>query len=116
MLSCEPLCDAVHGATQDADSSSPVADARSTADRFAAFRAAFWKFLRPHTIRGTILGATAITSRALLENQQVGRGQGRGFRTEARTSIHLESVARLPAPHHEQRRPLSSAPDHYAPL
>ena len=62
----------MHGVMQDADSSSsPVADARSTADRFAAFRTAFWKFLRPHTIRGTILGATAVTSRALLENQQV---------------------------------------------
>jgi homogentisate solanesyltransferase len=33
----------------------------------ASFLAAFWKFLRPHTIRGTILGTTALTSRALLE-------------------------------------------------
>lgn len=30
--------------------------------------AAFWKFLRPHTIRGTILGTTAIVSCALMEN------------------------------------------------
>ena len=31
------------------------------------FLEAFWKFLRPHTIRGTILGASAVTARALLE-------------------------------------------------
>ena len=58
---------------QGADSSPPLMEARSAADRFAAFRTAFWKFLRPHTIRGTILGATAVTARALLENQQVHR-------------------------------------------
>lgn len=29
---------------------------------------AFWKFLRPHTIRGTILGSSAMVSRAVLEN------------------------------------------------
>ena len=72
--SCKPSRHAARDVPQDADSSSPVADTRSSADRFAAFRAAFWKFLRPHTIRGTILGATAVTARALLENQQVGRG------------------------------------------
>ena len=33
----------------------------------AAFRRAFWKFLRPHTIRGTILGSAAVTARALIE-------------------------------------------------
>jgi homogentisate solanesyltransferase len=38
-----------------------------TARSPAAFFAAFWKFLRPHTIRGTILGTTALTARALLE-------------------------------------------------
>ena len=32
-----------------------------------SFLEAFWKFLRPHTIRGTILGASAVTARALLE-------------------------------------------------
>lgn len=35
-----------------------------------SFQAAFWKFLRPHTIRGTILGTTAVVSKALMENQQ----------------------------------------------
>jgi hypothetical protein len=43
----------------------------STFDKVAAFRAAFWKFLRPHTIRGTILGATSVATRAALENQHV---------------------------------------------
>ncbi|CAE6916253.1 HST [Symbiodinium natans] len=31
---------------------------------------AFWKFLRPHTIRGTILGSSAMVSRAVIENGQ----------------------------------------------
>eukprot|EP00898_Chlorokybus_atmophyticus_P003066 jgi/Chlat1/3760/Chrsp259S03941 len=31
------------------------------------FAVAFWKFLRPHTIRGTLLGTTALTARALKE-------------------------------------------------
>ncbi|XP_068642807.1 homogentisate solanesyltransferase, chloroplastic-like [Aristolochia californica] len=29
---------------------------------------AFWRFLRPHTIRGTIFGSTAMLARALIEN------------------------------------------------
>ena len=35
------------------------------------FKNAFWKFLRPHTIRGTILGSLAVTSKALIENPQL---------------------------------------------
>eukprot|EP00747_Dinoflagellata_sp_TGD_P021027 gnl/TRDRNA2_/TRDRNA2_128214_c2_seq1.p1 gnl/TRDRNA2_/TRDRNA2_128214_c2~~gnl/TRDRNA2_/TRDRNA2_128214_c2_seq1.p1 ORF type:complete len:550 (+),score=94.96 gnl/TRDRNA2_/TRDRNA2_128214_c2_seq1:187-1650(+) len=35
------------------------------------FLGAFWKFLRPHTIRGTILGSFAVTARALIENPNV---------------------------------------------
>ncbi len=34
----------------------------------SSFIQAFWKFLRPHTIRGTILGSSAVTARALLES------------------------------------------------
>ncbi|KAJ4809290.1 Digeranylgeranylglyceryl phosphate synthase [Rhynchospora pubera] len=30
-----------------------------------------WRFLRPHTIRGTALGSLALVARALLENQQL---------------------------------------------
>lgn len=40
----------------------------SVAEQVVAFKRAFWKFLRPHTIRGTILGSIAVTSKALLEN------------------------------------------------
>lgn len=36
--------------------------------RLLGFINAFWKFLRPHTIRGTILGSLAVTSKAVLEN------------------------------------------------
>lgn len=38
------------------------------AERIMQFQIAFWKFLRPHTIRGTLLGTVALVSRALLEN------------------------------------------------
>lgn len=40
----------------------------SFSQKVVAFKNAFWKFLRPHTIRGTILGSMAVTSKALLEN------------------------------------------------
>ena len=40
----------------------------SFSEKVVAFKNAFWKFLRPHTIRGTILGSIAVTSKALLEN------------------------------------------------
>lgn len=43
----------------------------SPAQKLVAFKDAFWKFLRPHTIRGTILGSTAVTAIALLENTGV---------------------------------------------
>ncbi|GAU34432.1 hypothetical protein TSUD_393850 [Trifolium subterraneum] len=32
---------------------------------------AFWRFLRPHTIRGTALGSAALVSRALIENSNL---------------------------------------------
>lgn len=40
--------------------------------RVTAFQSAFWKFLRPHTIRGTILGSISVTARALIECPIVG--------------------------------------------
>ena len=43
----------------------------SAAQKVVAFKEAFWKFLRPHTIRGTILGSSAVTAIALLENTGV---------------------------------------------
>lgn len=46
-------------------------DGGSLGRRLLAFQQAFWKFLRPHTIRGTILGSIAVTARALLESPVV---------------------------------------------
>lgn len=43
----------------------------SAPQRLAAFADAFWKFLRPHTIRGTILGSAAVTAKAVLENSHL---------------------------------------------
>ncbi|XP_071724852.1 homogentisate solanesyltransferase, chloroplastic [Rutidosis leptorrhynchoides] len=37
-------------------------------DKITNFRDACWRFLRPHTIRGTALGSFALVSRALIEN------------------------------------------------
>nr|AKM76561.1 AT3G11945-like protein [Erodium gruinum] len=37
-------------------------------NKFSDFRDACWRFLRPHTIRGTALGSFALVSRALVEN------------------------------------------------
>ncbi|KAE9585320.1 putative homogentisate solanesyltransferase [Lupinus albus] len=38
------------------------------ADGVSEFKDACWRFLRPHTIRGTALGSTALVARALIEN------------------------------------------------
>ncbi|XP_043692471.1 homogentisate solanesyltransferase, chloroplastic [Telopea speciosissima] len=35
------------------------------------FKDAFWRFLRPHTIRGTALGSTALVARALIEHSSL---------------------------------------------
>ncbi|CAN6586656.1 unnamed protein product [Malus baccata var. baccata] len=35
------------------------------------FKDACWRFLRPHTIRGTVLGSTALVTRALIENSNL---------------------------------------------
>ncbi|KAH9674125.1 homogentisate solanesyltransferase [Citrus sinensis] len=37
-------------------------------NKLSAFRDACWRFLRPHTIRGTALGSVALVARALIEN------------------------------------------------
>jgi len=41
---------------------------KKLSDKVVSFKNAFWKFLRPHTIRGTILGSFAVTAKAILEN------------------------------------------------
>eukprot|EP00271_Cylindrocystis_brebissonii_P015698 TRINITY_DN38673_c0_g1_i1.p1 TRINITY_DN38673_c0_g1~~TRINITY_DN38673_c0_g1_i1.p1 ORF type:complete len:409 (+),score=56.38 TRINITY_DN38673_c0_g1_i1:178-1404(+) len=51
-------------------SSTDEAASVSLPQKVLQFQAAFWKFLRPHTIRGTVLGTVALVSRALLENPQ----------------------------------------------
>ncbi|ONH95705.1 hypothetical protein PRUPE_7G086500 [Prunus persica] len=39
--------------------------------RISDFKDACWRFLRPHTIRGTVLGSTALVTRALIENSNL---------------------------------------------
>ena len=50
------------------DFPNPAPAPLTLSEKIVAFKQAFWKFLRPHTIRGTILGSLAVTSKALLEN------------------------------------------------
>ncbi|CAA2974388.1 homogentisate solanesyltransferase, chloroplastic [Olea europaea subsp. europaea] len=37
-------------------------------NKVSQFKDAFWRFLRPHTIRGTALGSVSLVTRALVEN------------------------------------------------
>ncbi|KAL2464803.1 Homogentisate solanesyltransferase [Forsythia ovata] len=37
-------------------------------NKVSQFKDAFWRFLRPHTIRGTTLGSVSLVARALIEN------------------------------------------------
>mmetsp|Transcript_778 Transcript_778/g.1661 ORF Transcript_778/g.1661 Transcript_778/m.1661 type:complete len:414 (+) Transcript_778:103-1344(+) len=53
-----PLC---------AAASSDEEQVEEVSESGAGFLQAFWKFLRPHTIRGTILGSSAMVLRVLLE-------------------------------------------------
>uniref|UniRef100_A0A061SAB2 Homogentisate solanesyltransferase n=1 Tax=Tetraselmis sp. GSL018 TaxID=582737 RepID=A0A061SAB2_9CHLO len=43
---------------------------QSFSEKASALLGAFWKFLRPHTIRGTVLGTTMVVTRALLADPQ----------------------------------------------
>lgn len=45
-----------------AESSDPLLN------KVSQFKDAFWRFLRPHTIRGTALGSASLVTRALIEN------------------------------------------------
>ncbi|XP_023005777.1 homogentisate solanesyltransferase, chloroplastic-like isoform X1 [Cucurbita maxima] len=40
-------------------------------NNISAFRDACWRFLRPHTIRGTALGSLSLVTRALIENSHL---------------------------------------------
>ncbi|KAI4348826.1 hypothetical protein L6164_009501 [Bauhinia variegata] len=44
---------------------------RPVADKISDFKDACWRFLRPHTIRGTTLGSFALVARALIENSNL---------------------------------------------
>ncbi|CAK8571252.1 unnamed protein product [Lathyrus sativus] len=44
---------------------------RPFVDKVLDLKDAFWRFLRPHTIRGTALGSAALVSRALIENSNM---------------------------------------------
>ncbi|XP_047308903.1 homogentisate solanesyltransferase, chloroplastic [Impatiens glandulifera] len=40
-------------------------------NKISQFKDTFWRFLRPHTIRGTALGSISLVTRALIENPQL---------------------------------------------
>ena len=62
------MCRVVHVSASDAGAPSP--SRTSLQERLSAFLSAFWKFLRPHTIRGTVVGSISVTARALIENPE----------------------------------------------
>lgn len=45
-----------------------AAEPSPLSERFSEFKDTFWRFLRPHTIRGTALGSIALVAKALIEN------------------------------------------------
>ncbi|XP_050227466.1 homogentisate solanesyltransferase, chloroplastic [Mercurialis annua] len=45
-----------------------AAESEPVLNKISDFKNACWRFLRPHTIRGTALGSTALVARALIEN------------------------------------------------
>ncbi|KAL9237772.1 hypothetical protein vseg_012280 [Gypsophila vaccaria] len=61
-----------------------AADSAPSINKISEFRDAFWRFLRPHTIRGTTLGSCALVVRALIENPNL-----------IRWSLVLKAVAGL---------------------
>lgn len=54
--------------TGKSDDAVPPGDASTEAFNLGTFLDSAWKFTRPHTIRGTLLGTTALVTKALLEN------------------------------------------------
>ena len=69
---CQRLvCTAAPAAGAAGDGMAAPRGDQSLLARADAFFSAFWKFLRPHTIRGTILGSFAVTARVLIESPVV---------------------------------------------
>ncbi|EFJ08575.1 hypothetical protein SELMODRAFT_229530 [Selaginella moellendorffii] len=63
------ICSVSSGTGSDfAEYKSNEEEEASVRQRLENFRDAFWRFLRPHTVRGTIIGSTSLVARALLEN------------------------------------------------
>ncbi|GLJ04912.1 hypothetical protein SUGI_0006260 [Cryptomeria japonica] len=57
--------------TVRADATLGAAEPDPLSSRLSHFADAFWRFLRPHTIRGTTLGSIALVSKALIENSHL---------------------------------------------
>ncbi|KAM0990247.1 hypothetical protein FF1_008772 [Malus domestica] len=66
LLSCRKRRNSIWACSQvGAAESDPVLT------KVSDFKDACWRFLRPHTIRGTVLGSTALVARALIENSNL---------------------------------------------
>ncbi|KAI5019739.1 hypothetical protein ZWY2020_044627 [Hordeum vulgare] len=73
-LSPRAPCSAARRRRRDTVRACSQADAAGPAPLLKALsnlKDSCWRFLRPHTIRGTALGSTALVARALLENPQL---------------------------------------------
>ncbi|KAF7147924.1 hypothetical protein RHSIM_Rhsim03G0002000 [Rhododendron simsii] len=70
LRSCSRTCPKSHHKRLSiwASSQSGAAGSDSVLNKVSEFKNAFWRFLRPHTIRGTALGSTSLVARALIEN------------------------------------------------
>eukprot|EP00250_Pteridium_aquilinum_P007458 c17167_g2_i1 orf=252-1445(+) len=67
---CFAVTGSYSGAAEEGDTSMQETQP-SFLSRIAQFQDAFWRFLRPHTIRGTIIGTTAVVVRALIDNSHL---------------------------------------------
>jgi homogentisate solanesyltransferase len=63
----QPLRD-IRTCSAEAAAELPTEDSQPSGFNLPQFVDASWKFTRPHTIRGTLLGTTALVTKALLEN------------------------------------------------
>ncbi|EHA8592586.1 putative Homogentisate solanesyltransferase, chloroplastic [Cocos nucifera] len=52
-------------------SQASAAGSNPLSEKFSELRDSCWRFLRPHTIRGTTLGSIALVARALIENREL---------------------------------------------
>lgn len=52
-------------------SQASAAGSNPLSEKISEFRDSCWRFLRPHTIRGTALGSIALVARALIENPEL---------------------------------------------